>query len=136
MNIKRILSSVLVAVMLFTSVIAVLPIKADAAYTEHTASATPNFDYKNYIAEVKGYNFNTVAEMFEYEKAAGVLTGYTSGNFSIYVNVYSGYIYYINNLTGQILSSNPSNYAGVHNSQPYAQRQSTNYRMPHPPPPC
>ena len=113
MNTKRILSSVLVAVMLFTSVIAVLPIKADAAYTEHTASATPNFDYKNYIGEVKGYNFNTVAEMFEYEKAAGVLTGYTSGNFSIYVNVYSGYIYYINNLTGQILSSNPSNYPGV-----------------------
>lgn len=113
MNIKRILSSVLVAVMLFTSVIAVLPINAGAAYTDHTASATPNFDYKTYIDEVKAYSFKTVAEMFEYELASGALTGYTSGNFSIYINVYSGYVYYVNNVTGQILSSNPSNNAGA-----------------------
>lgn len=113
MNIKRILSSALVVVMLFTSVIAVLPINAGAAYTDHTASATPNFDYTAYMNEVKAYSFNTVQEMFDYEKAAGALTGYTSGNFSIYVNIYSGYIYYINNVTGQILSSNPSNNAGA-----------------------
>ena len=43
------------------------------------------------------------------------LTSVTSadGRYTIYVNNYSGYVYYVDNLTGQIITSNPYNVKGL-----------------------
>lgn len=122
MNIKKILSSVLVAIMLFASVAAVVPpVKADAASVNIGSDSKTLTDVEivklitgtgddtvKHINSIKDYSFASAKEMFDYELAAGYLVGTKLANaYSLYVNRYTGYVYYINEITGQILTSNP-----------------------------
>ncbi len=116
MKMKRILSTALVLVLLFASISVVLPAtKAEAAYSPSTSvsEATMTLDQiKTYISTVYlKYNFSTAEEMLAYELAAGYLDYSTTadGLYSIYVNRYTGFLYYRNNYSGQILTSNPVN---------------------------
>ena len=125
MNIKRILSTALLVVMVFTSVICAFPISADAAYSSASNAATVKVpegtkeanlseeglaEYYNYIlTDYNSAKFGSVEELIDYELGKGYLYyANSSGNtHSIYVNKYTGVLYYVNNLTGQILTSNP-----------------------------
>ena len=123
MNIKRILSTALTVVIIFTTIVAVIPVSAGAAYTESGSSvsaAVPegyteaNLDseaLKVYLAEFLEYNFETASEMLDYELSCGYLYAVNSqGNYyTMYINKYTGFVYYVNNVTGQILTSNPIN---------------------------
>ena len=116
MKIKRILSTALVLVLLFASVSVVLPaVEAEAAYSPSTSvsASTMNLDeIKTYISSVYlKYNFSSAEEMLAYELDAGYLDYSTTadGLYSIYVNRYTGFLYYRNNFSGQILTSNPVN---------------------------
>lgn len=127
MKIKRILSAALLVVMIFTTVTAVMPFTASAAHSESSASAGGNVpegfaeatlsknELEKYIdEEYIYYNFSTAAEMLNYELKQGYL--YYSNfavnedlSYTLFVNKYTGFVYYVNNLTGQILTSNPVN---------------------------
>ena len=126
MKIKRILSSALVAVMLFTMSVALMPIEADAA---HSPSVNKNEQYTvEYIKEeiVKksyDYSYESAEEMLEAELAAGYLDSVKSksGKYSIYVNRYTGTLYYKNNATGEVLTSNPYDLSNVSSETTKAQ---------------
>ena len=116
MKLNKILSTALVLVMLFAAVSVVIPAtEAEAAYSPSTSvsEATMTLDeIKTYISTVYlKYNFNTAEEMLKYELDAGYLDYSTSadGLYTIYVNRYTGFLYYRNNFSGQILTSNPTN---------------------------
>ena len=103
-------------VMVFTAISVVIPAaEAEAAYSPSTSvsEATMNLEEINtYISDVYlKYNFGSAEEMLEYELAAGYLDHSTSadGLYTIYVNRYTGFLYYRNNFSGQILTSNPVN---------------------------
>ncbi len=116
MKIKRILSSFLLLAVVLTSVVVAFPIAASAAYTSEsatsgsTATATlAGEDLKAYLNEYIGYNYSTAEEMLKEELDAGYLYSVNSANnlYSLYVNKYTGFVSYQNNITGQILTSNP-----------------------------
>ena len=118
MNMKKILSSVLLVVMIFTAVsVLIPPVESSAAHSPSvsTESIYTKDQIKEIVRETYEYNFNSAAEMLEHELAAGYLDYVSSaGNrFTIYVNRYSGTLYYVNNSTGEILTSNPYNPGAV-----------------------
>ena len=109
-NLKRILSSALVVIMLFSAVALVAPIKADAAHYNSAVSETKLSD-DEVKAIVLSYrkgeqNFSSAEEMFQYDKEMGYLDYVTNVSYSIYVNRYTGVMYYRDELTGQMLTSN------------------------------
>lgn len=115
MKIKRILSSVLVAIMLFGAVVTVIPpVKADAAYAS-VGGATGTLTQEEVVdlvtnkeVGIRYYAFESARAMFEHELAEGYLVGVKLADaYSLYINRYTGYVYYINELTGDILTSNP-----------------------------
>ena len=119
MNIKKILSSALIVMLVFTMFAGFIPVRVDAAYSAGsvgTQSLTVDQiksivkdAYKDY-----GQTFNSAEERLVYEFAQGYLDYVYSagGEYTIYVNRYNGYVYYKNNLTGQILTSNPYSVSG------------------------
>ena len=111
MNMKKILSSVLAVVMIFAAVAVLIPVKSSAAHSSSvgTESSYTKEQIKDIVLASYEYSFNSAAEMLEYELEAGYLDYvHSSGNrYSIYVNRYTGVLYYVNNLTGEILTSNP-----------------------------
>lgn len=119
MKLKKILSSVLVAIMLFSAVAMVIPpVKADAAYVSVGSSegTLTQEEIVNLVGPAKNkvdgnvrfYNFNSAQEMFEYELGKGYLVGVKLADaYSLYVNRYTGYVYYKNEITGEMLTSNP-----------------------------
>lgn len=116
MKIKKILSSALLAVMIFTTLLAAFPLAASAAYSGYNAnsgtSATAELNSEEltkYLTEYLAYDYSTAEEMLEDELAAGYLYSVNSANayYSLYVNKYTGFVFYKNNVTGQILTSNP-----------------------------
>jgi len=124
MKLNKIISSALLVAMMFTLVIAAVPFTASAAYTDNgtgaSATLTPD-EVTNFVKGVyggthddktAGYQFNTPEEMLEHEKSLGYLSEMSSADkkFTIYVNGYTGYLYYVNNVTGQVLTSNPYYY--------------------------
>ncbi len=123
MNIKRILSTALTVVIIFTTIIAVIPFSAGAAYSDSSVSANAgvpdgyveaNLDSEElgvYLEEYLKYNFETAAEMLDYELQKGYIYAINSQSnyYTICVNKYTGFVYYVNNYTGQILTSNPIN---------------------------
>jgi len=131
MNIKRILSTALLAVMLFTTIVAAIPFNASAAYSESSAAAggsvPAGFEEANlnsdeleaYMAEYLKYNFDSASEMLNYELECGYLYYANSPgkNYTMFINKYTGFVYYVNNVTGQILTSNPINPASAAGSE-------------------
>jgi len=113
---KRILSTALAVLMIFMAIVVVLPpVSADAAHSESTyvsGSTMTLEEIKSYIDnEYIKYNFDTAEEMLNAELARGNLDYVTdeSGVYTIFVNRYTGFVFYRNNYTGQILTSNPVN---------------------------
>ena len=56
-------------------------------------------------------SFNSAEEMFQSDLANGYLDYSTNGEFTIYVNRYTGAMYYRNNATGEMLTSNTYNFS-------------------------
>ena len=114
MKSKKIISSVLTVIMLFTSVFALIPpVKAEAAYSYNVdnGSTLTNDDVQKIVKKSLEYNFGSAEEMFDYENGLGYLDSVVNedGTFSVYVNRYTGLMYYVDNTTGQMLTSNPYN---------------------------
>ncbi len=114
MNIKRILTSALVAVMIFTSFAAFIPVRADAAHSSSVSNETQSADYVKSIVEAyEKSSFASADEMFNYDLSNNYLDYSTDGKYAIYVNRYTGVMYYRNNETGEMLTSNPYSLNGV-----------------------
>ena len=114
MKINRILSSVLVVIMLFTAVSVLVPVKAQAA--SHSSVSTTKLTTEEVAKIVDDYQkaeYTSLEEMFQTDLAQGRLDYSTNGTFSIYVNRYTGVVYYRNNTTGEMLTSNSYNFKGA-----------------------
>lgn len=116
MKFKKLISTALIAASVFTCVAAAMPIKASAAYSDvtHTTNdATTAANAKEAVASIAGrYSYETAEEMLNTELAAGYLDSCQMTNdngevYTVYVNRYTGMMYYVNGTTGQILTSNP-----------------------------
>ena len=112
---KRILSSLLVFVMLCASLLTVIPISAaaDEGSSKELSIQQEGIiedadEIKKICQEYLAYNFKSASEMLDYELEKGYLDYIKEGDFAIYVNRYTGFMYYVNNRTGQILTSNPT----------------------------
>lgn len=110
---KRILSTVLTVLILMGTVIGVMPVRADAAYSmsdRQTAELSAD-EVKQVINAALKYNYNSAEEMLLDELSKGYLVSIDSANkvYSLYINKYTGVVYYVNNMTGEILTSNPFN---------------------------
>lgn len=116
MKLKRILSTALTVIMIFTAVIAVIPftsVKSEAAKatTSNIGKSTLSLkEIETYVAEYLNYNFATPEEMLNHELSLGYLDYSTTANgmYTMYINRYTGFLFYRNNYTGQILTSNPT----------------------------
>ncbi len=114
--------------MLFTSVVAVMPISASAAHSESSVSAGVSIpagyeeanlnkeELEAYMEEYLSYSFESASDMLNYELQRGLLyyANSPAKAYTIFVNKYTGFVYYVNNTTGQILTSNPINPASVY----------------------
>ena len=76
MKIKRILSSALVAAILFTTILSALPVSVSAMHSAVIDSST-KYDNDTLVAEILEpmlqYNYNSADEMLEAELEAGYL---------------------------------------------------------------
>ena len=115
MKLNRILSSLLVFVMLFTGILTLIPVSASAEEGTKREVSVQQEGLVEEVDEVKKicqeyltYNFKTASEMLDYELEKGYLDYVKEGDFAIYVNRYTGFMYYVNSRTGQILTSNPT----------------------------
>ena len=124
MNMKKIISTALMVVMLLTSVIAVFPMGAFAAVSSTQGATvtenTMNMDsIRSYITEYIGYTYTDAETMLNAEKnKVDSVTGEkldllvsansSDNKYTIYINRYTGFVYYVNNVTGQIFTSNPT----------------------------
>ena len=121
MKTKRILSFVMASLMTLTCFFAILPMKASAAYSESTVSTTvlPKDTVKKIVEAAYKYEYETAEEMLDYEFSEGYLdsVAYRDADgsllYTLYVNRYTGVIYYKNEKTGQILTSNPTDIGAV-----------------------
>ena len=130
MKFNRILSTALVFIMLFSSIVAVIPFSsfASTAAAEPVVSVLPDEErlkdtdalsgpIENYKSKYDGKDqkLATAEDMLNYEldpdgnpnTADGYLDSIVYGNYAIYINRYTGFVYYQNKTTGQILTSNP-----------------------------
>ena len=117
MKLNKILSSALVLLMLFTAFAGFIPpVTAEAAYdSSNSAAQLTSDEIKAIVSDTMNYDFATADEMLKYELDKGYLVSATSesGEYTMYVNRYTGIFYYKNNLSGQILTSNPYSVSGV-----------------------
>ncbi len=116
MKLNRIISSLLALVILITSLVCVFPVSAFAE--EQSGGVTVDLsnipteeltsdDVKEVIDEYLNYNEQSAEELLQKELAKGRLVSASAGNYTVYVNFYTGFVFYKNHLTGQILTSNP-----------------------------
>ena len=114
MNYKKILSTALTVIMVFSMVAVFLPARAEAAYSsstvaEGTLSSEEVVDLVNSMYE---NNYSSAGEMLKAEKKEYLYSITSEGDaYTLYVNKYTGVSYYKNNVTGEILVSNPFNIA-------------------------
>ena len=121
MKTKRILSFVMASLMTLTCFFAILPMKASAAYSESTVGTTvlPKDTVKKIVEAAYKYEYETAEEMLAFELSEGYLdsVAYRDADgsllYTLYVNRYTGVIYYKNEKTGQILTSNPTDIGAV-----------------------
>lgn len=111
---NRILSALLVFVLAFMTVVAVVPMKVEAAHSDSAVTSGDNYTQEEKEAIVSStydYEFSSAEEMLNHELSEGYLDYVVSksSEYTIYVNRYTGVMYYKNNTTGQILCSNPYN---------------------------
>ena len=110
MKFNRIISSALTVVMLFMAIVGIIPaVEAEAAYTSSQDQSNLTLEQvQKIVNDATAYDFDNAQQMLDYELSQGYLVSVTSseGEYSIFVNRYTGVLYYKNNLTGQILTSN------------------------------
>jgi len=114
MRFKRILSSALTAVIVITTIISAAPIQASAMHSaviDTTSKYTVDEIKANILEKMLSYNFDSADQMLAYELEEGYLDYIQSADkkYSLYANRYTGVVYYVNNVTGQILTTNPIN---------------------------
>ncbi|MBQ8720150.1 MAG: hypothetical protein IJY65_03870 [Clostridia bacterium] len=114
MKFKKILSTALTVIMIFTALVSVMPMTAEAAYSSNIAESEQELtaaEVKAIVQNAVNYNKSSAYELLREELDAGYLYSINTsdGEYSLYVNRYTGYLYYVNNVTGQILTSNPYN---------------------------
>ena len=114
MKMKKLISTALVFVMIVTSMLVAIPFSASAAEEKTEISIlqgdkviTDGDKVKEICESYLTYNFKTASDMLAYEMELGYLDYIKKGNFAVYVNRYTGFMYYVNEVTGQILTSNP-----------------------------
>ena len=119
MKLNRIISSALIFVMLFASIVASIPVTSFASEgAEYNVEVLENDtrdeeaikiireNYTKYgFGELK---FETTEECLQYELENGYLDFAECSDYVIYVNRYTGLMFYKNKVTGQILTSNPT----------------------------
>ena len=128
MNIKRILSSVLVVIMLFSAVSVLVPVKAQAAhYSDVSTTKLDNEKVAEIVSAYQKAAYTSAEEMFQADLAAGYLDHSTNGEFAIYVNRYTGVMYYRNISTGKMLTSNSYNFTGIGAAKEYTSQISVVY---------
>lgn len=126
MKLKKLISSALVFVMLFTTLVAVIPVSSFAEESEsfefsvYSGEAIEATELQNIFKDYRRYGstfenkegtivtpFANAKALLEYETSMGYIDYAKYGNYAIYVNRYTGFMYFENGLTGQILTSNP-----------------------------
>lgn len=121
MKFRRIVSFALAFVMLSASVFAMLPVTASAAYSETDVSGTSlsSDEIAELVKTIASYSYETSEALLVAEQEKGYLSSvtYKSGDgtplYTLYVNRYTGYLYYKSEKTGQILTSNPIDVKGI-----------------------
>lgn len=117
MKFNKILSSALVLVMLLSSIMAVIPVSASAADNKQVVvnmgEVDPAKNSSDYLAkfvkeEYLNYRYSTAEEMLKAELEKGNLDSVSAGGYILYINRYTGFVFYQNTKTGQILTSNPT----------------------------
>lgn len=122
MKLKKILSSALVIAMVFTMVACLIPMQASAAHSPSSGVVSKDTaQIEQIVNEAVMYNYTSAEEMLldEYEKGYLVSVNSAGNRYSIYVNIYTGALYYVNNATGQILTSNPHDMNGASSTSAY-----------------
>ena len=115
MKMKKLISTALTVIMLFSAIAAVIPVSAGAAHSPSTVVSESTLTLDEIIDYVDNTylksNYNTAEEMLQAELDRGYLDHVTTANglYTMYVNRYTGFLFYRNNYTGQILTSNPVN---------------------------
>ena len=121
MKLKRILSSALVVVMLFGAVSVALPTRVEAAHSSSVATESKytQEQIKEIVKKSQQNVYSSAQEMLDEEIKLGYIDSMASatGNHTIYLNRYTGVMYYKNNLTGEILTSNPYNMTGASSAE-------------------
>ena len=124
MKLNKIISSALALVISFGVVSAVLPTRVEAAYSPSVSSdSIYTLEEIQAIVESNYYvkdnqdslKFDSAEEKLEYEIEKGYIDFVKSktGDHTIYVNRYTGVLYYKNTKTGEILTSNPYDLSAV-----------------------
>ena len=116
MKFNKILSSALVLMMLFTSIVSVIPFSASAQQSSGVTVVMGEVDeavnsrtsLQALVKEYLSYNYTSADQMLADELAKGYLDSISAGGYNLYVNRYTGFVYYQNTKTGQILTSNPT----------------------------
>ncbi len=135
MNMKKIISTALMVVMLLTSIIAVLPMGAFAAVSSTQGAAVEESELnmnsiRTYINEYIGYTYADAETMLKAEQSKvdpstgeplNLLVSVSSPDdkYTIHINRYTGFVYYVNNVTGQIFTSNPTDPGSTGASEQY-----------------
>ena len=116
---NRILSALLTVVLAVSFLITAFPMTAMASETPSVTNVfflgdaderTPE-DIELIIESFKKNYYLNVYDMFAMDLDpffAGYLDHFTYGDYSLYINRYTGVVYYRNNVTGQLLSTNPA----------------------------
>lgn len=114
MNKNRILSTALVIVMMLTVFLPIIPVRSEAAYSSQvSANRLSDDEVKKIVETYQKATFADAETMFKSDLDAGYLDKSTNGAFSIYVNRYTGVMYYRNEATGEMLTSNSYNFKKV-----------------------
>lgn len=107
--------------MVFGSVAVAVPTKVEAAHSvssSHASSMTAE-KVKEIVQASYKNTYLSVDEMLADDIKNGYLDSVTSASaaHTIYVNRYTGVMYYKNNATGEVLSSNPYNLSGASSNE-------------------
>ena len=111
MKLKRILSSVLTVALLLPIISVLIPASVSATYIAGGAETLTTDQKAEIVSSALKQTYDNAADALNADLEAGYLDSVTLGDFTLYVNRYTGMAYYKNNLTQQILTSNPVNVA-------------------------
>ena len=100
--------------MLFSAISVLLPMKAEAAHHAFVGNTKLSTDEVKVIVEdYQKAEYASAEEMFQEDDKKNYLDYATNGEYTIYVNRYTGVVYYRNNKTGEMLISNSYNFKGA-----------------------